>query len=859
MQKRDDRCSIGNCNPVLSGSVNCGHSGGQVPRKALIVAGTTTVVSAALAIVINIATSDAPRWMEVLRPWVWLIAAFLVCTTAALTAWDRRVAGLEAARGPLPASGPEPAGGPRELPRDISCFRGRDEDLSELKHYARSRGIVTIAGKPGVGKSALAVHAAHLLRDGYPDGQVFVDLRGLRGKPLRSRDAMLHVIRAFDQADGLADGDIGARYRSVLARKRAILIFDDAEDEPQVRPLLPPDKRSLALITSRRALAALTEAPRPITLGTLSEHDAVSLLSELTGDQRIQRDIAKSEILVGQCGGLPLALRIVAARLRRHRHWTIGSLVERLEDERHRLDELRVADLEVRACIALSYTDLTPQEATWFRWLAIIPGRDFSPETAATALDLDPASALRALEELADAQLVELKMEDRAGLLARPRFGYHDLIRIFAEERLREEETPATRAGLLRRALAWYADQLDQVTSSIGVRSSIGPTPPSLPRGHVGASQQITRIMKQTKELPEAVPEDTSLEAESFRWLKAESDNLMPAVLASRDADPRISWRLARSLLLSSEGAFPVPELLAISQVADEAAGRLGDPDTKMAALYLRGRAERLNGQLREATRSLQESARYFSDTGKSAEAAEVLLNLGKVHRERHHLDEAAAALGRAYRLRRSTGDHAGAASVGAETAVLLKEHGRLKDAANVLECTIGWLTAASGPPASMSQLAWAHENLGAILKRLGRTQEAVAHHQESLRAFTETGNLSGQAHAWCNLGDLALGSSHLHTAEKSYMESRRIFRRARNRRGEAQALEHLALALLRERHILRCAGTLAKCLIVAQRAGYLRELLRQFRQYRSGNTGTQAAPVVSQALDLLAKAFTDA
>jgi tetratricopeptide (TPR) repeat protein len=818
----------------------------------------SAVVSAALAIVINVATSDTPRWIQVLRPWTWLIAGILIVAATALPVWERRMAAREAAHQPLPVSARVLAGRPRELPRDVSFFCGHDEELSQAKRLAHSRGIVAIAGKPGIGKSALAVHAAHELCDRYPDGQVFVDLRGLRDRPLPSADAMLHVIKALDQPAGQADhDDLGARYRSVLAGKRVIIVLDDAEDEAQVRPLLPPNKRSLVLITSRRALAALTEAPSPIRLKTLTEPDALRMLGALTGDERIASQVADSKVLVGQCGALPLALQIVAARLRRHPQWTIATLVERLEDERRRLDELHDADLEVRACIALSYEDLRrpggPQ-ASWFRRLAIIPGRDFSPETAATALGLDSVLALRALEELADAQLVELReVAQPAGAPALPRFRYHSLIRIFAEERLLQEETAAQRDDLLKRVLSGYADQLDRAATAIDARSAIGAMP-ALPSGRHHASQQGTQNSRQAT----AYPPDTA-EAEATQWLGTESQNLFSALLASRDTDPGISWRLARSLLLFSEGAFPVPELQAMAQAAEEAASRLDDPGREMAACYLRGRVERLSGQLREATRSLEQSARYFIDAGDSAAASEVLLNLGKVQRERRNPGEAADALGHAFALRRLNGDYPGAAGVVVEAAVLLKECGRVQDAATVLDLAIRWLARQGRPATSRSQMAWAHENLGAILKRLGRTKEAIAHHEESLRAFRETGHLTGQAHAYCNLGDLMFDLNDVRSAQKLYQQGRKAFGQARNRRGEAQAAGRLAFALLHRRRILKCVGTLAQCLIIAQRAAYLWELFHQFRQYRPGTTKAQPTLVAHPALDQLTKTIAHA
>jgi tetratricopeptide (TPR) repeat protein len=828
-----------------------------VQRKALIVVGASTVVSATFGIVSNIASSELPHGMELVRLWVWPIAGVLVFATAALSVWDRRLAGLGARYRPLPAGDPETGSVPRELPRDIDCFCGRDEEITEVRHFARSRGIVTICGKPGVGKSALAARAAHSLLNSYPDGQVFVDLRGLRGTPLSSRDAMLHVLRAFDQARGLQEDDIGARYRSVLAGRRAILFLDDAEDDAQVRPLLPPDKRMLVLITSRRPLAALTEAP-VISLESLREPDALAMLSGLAGDQRVQHDIDASKTLVGQCGALPLALRIAAAQLRRHPHWAIGDLRDRLKDERRRLDQLRVGDLEVRACIALSYADLASEEARWFRRLAVIPGRDFSPETAATALGLDPKFAIDALDQLADAQLVE-PLAGTGKPRARPRFRYHTLIRLFAEEKLGEQETPATRAELLMRVLTGYADQLDRVTSAIRQSSAIGPRQPGLPPGRNKDRWQVPQATDHAAGQGTDPRDGPEAESQSLQWLKDEWDNLMPVVLAAGDADPGTGWRLARSLLLSSEGMRPVPDLRAMARLAEKAAARLGDPDAEMSACYLRGRVELLTDELHAATCSLERSAGYFAAAGRSAEEADVLLSLGQAHRERRNMDEAAHVLARAFTLRWKDKDLAGAVRVANEAAMWLKEQGRFEDAALVLERAICWLTVTADLTTSRSWLAWAHENLGAILKHLDRPQDAFAHHQQSLKAFGELGSLRGQAHAMCNLGDLDLRSNRLREAELWYRQGYQKFREARYRRGESQALGRLAFVLLRTHRPIGCAVTLARCLIVTVRARYLGELLRHFRRFMSANTEPQTEPIANPALSQLVQAIKDA
>jgi tetratricopeptide (TPR) repeat protein len=831
-----------------------------VHRKVLIAAGLSGAVSAALGIAGNIAAGDLPRWASVLRPWIWPLVAFLFLGTVALAVWEYQTVSATAS-GLLPESGAVPTSRPRELPRDVRSFCGRDDDLRRVRRSARTRGIAIVAGKPGIGKTALAIRTAHSLRDSYPDGQVFVDMQGLRDPATTPREAMLHVLRAFDQADGLGEGDIAARYRSALAGKRVIILLDDAEDAAQVRPLLPPDKRSLALITSRRPLADLTEAPHAVTLKVLDERSALSMLSSLTGDNRVQADPEKSKNLVSQCGALPLALLIAAAQLRRHPRWAVGDLVGRLRDERHRLDELHVADLEVRACIALSYTDLGPDARSWFRWLAVIPGPSFSPEAAAAALGLELAKASLALGELEDAQLVEDpqptgQQEDRTPRQPRlQRYRFHTLIRIYAEEKLHEEDSAALREALLTRVLADYADRLDRASSAVRGRSVISAIRPALADDQAGSGGQVMKLAPQGQPDESTSPEVA--EAQSFQWLRDESDSLVSVVLASGQADPAVSWRLACSFLMSCERMLPAPELSTLSGFAEAAATRLGDPRAVMIARYLRGRAERRSGHLTEAARLLQESARDLVAAEHSQDASDALLLLGRIQRERRDLDQAAAALESAFILRRADNDANGAASVLLEVGVLLKEAGHLEDAARVLRFAIDQITAATEPGTNRTWKAWAHENLGAILKRQGKLDEARAHHEESVATFREVDDLTGQAFACGNLGDLELESGHLEAAKDRYRESLQWFRQARDHRGEALALLRLGLVLLRGRRITRSAQVLMNCLFAALRAGYLGELLHQVRTYRQGNNST-AMTIATPAIERLARTVRD-
>ena len=503
----------------------------------------------------------------------------------------------------------------------------------------------------------------------------------------------------------------------------------------------------------------------------------------------------------------------------------MSDLVGRLRDERRRLDELHVDDLEVRACIALSYTDLAPEQAATFRWLSVIPGRDFSPEIAGAAADLPPETCRRVLDDLADVQLVEQQNAHR--------YRFHDLIRLFARERGEDEESSAERGAALRRVLTRHGVQLDVAAEKMNVASSVDAR--ALNSGSV-------------RDAAVEVPFSAE-ESEAARWLQMERGNLLAALFTASQFDDGSAWWLARSMLIFLENRSSLGELGAVLAVAERSAQRLGGSDHIMAARYFRGRVERLSGRPKAAAADLRASAQYFSGHGRHGEASEIYLALGQVSRENGWLDEAANALATAFRLRVGNDDQPGAAGVLIEAAVLLKEYNQLDAAARVLESAVALLGPDSGLGHSQVRLAWAQENLGAILKRLGRTNEAILQHEASLAAFTDLGHVRGQAYATRNLGDLALVRGDLPEANRRYTRSLRLFRAVGDRRGEAQSLAHLALIAFRSGHWWHASRTLVQAVIAARRAHGAWLILRQLRRSSQQRGQATAGPTNAAAL----------
>ncbi|MEV0586182.1 helix-turn-helix domain-containing protein [Nonomuraea sp. NPDC050310] len=362
---------------------------------------------------------------------------------------------LDAAREGRPR--PAPAGtGLCELPRRIGDFTGREHELGLLRGLVpRDSGdavAVAVWGVAGMGKSALAVHAAGQLADLFPDGRFFLDLRGMDAVPLDSSSGLARLLKALGTPERRIPADEDERaglYRAQLAGRRCLIVLDNAADEAQVRPFLVSDGPSMTIVTSRRPLGGL-EGVHRIPLAQLGADDAAALLLSIVGENRAAAEPDAVEEVARLCGHLPLALRIAGNRLQSRPGWTIKQLSARLGDEERRLDHLTAGDLHVAAAFALSYEQLSPTARQAFRWLAETAAPTFGVPLAAVLTKLDLDDAEDALEELTE-----------LGLLQSPypaRYRFHDLVRLYSRARLAAEETEEVRERGRRRMEAWLLE-----------------------------------------------------------------------------------------------------------------------------------------------------------------------------------------------------------------------------------------------------------------------------------------------------------------------------------------------------------------------------------------------------------------
>ena len=348
-----------------------------------------------------------------------------------------------------------------ELPRGLADFVGRTAELDLLREQARTASaegpppVVVLHGAGGLGKTACAVRAAELLREYFPDGPLYVDLRGVDPEPMPTAEALQRLLRASGmdpRAIAEDEQERAGQLRAVLTERRVLLVLDNAADEAQVRHLLPTTGSGMAIVTSRRMLGGLEGVTR-IPLAPFSPLESAELLRTTAGHDHAAQagaeavDIARVARL---CGHLPLALRIAGTRLASRPGWTMRRLADRLSDEDRRLANLAVGDVGVEAAFALSYVALPEQAKVCFRRLSLVPAVAFGAPVVAVLSETDLSDAEARLDAL-----VELGLLQHEGA---ERYRFHDLVRLYAARRLQEDEAADVRDEAALRMTDWLLE-----------------------------------------------------------------------------------------------------------------------------------------------------------------------------------------------------------------------------------------------------------------------------------------------------------------------------------------------------------------------------------------------------------------
>jgi DNA-binding SARP family transcriptional activator len=628
---------------------------------------------------------------------------------------------------------------PRQLPPDVVAFTGRGQELARLGRLLTAglggaMLICAINGSGGIGKSTLAIHAAHQLASGFPDGQLYVNLQGATQglAPLEPMEALGGLLGALGLESAAIPDELqeaSGLLRSLLAERRLLMLLDNARDAAQVRWLLPASPTCGVLITSRRALATL-ERTCHLHLDLLSVAEAIGLLGRLVGVERVAAEPDAAERLVKLCGLLPLAVRIAGARLTARPAWPLAALAERLADAQRRLDELDAGDLAVRPCFQVSHQLLaaSPHQvdqhaARAYGLLGLFDIPDLGTATAARLLNTPQSVAEQVLEHLVDAQLLQSPTPGS--------YRFHDLLRLYASERAAADKDGPARQASLERALGWYlagAQDANELLMPASLRQDAFDRD-----GPVLADRQAAR-----------------------GWLEAERANLVAAArqAATHPAASiaRVAWQLSDALWRFFELRSYWADWQVVCQAAIQAAERAGNLPAKARALDKLGIIYGQQHHYQDAIDALERSVAISQQVGDRQIQAAALNNLGLVHRKQHHDQDALGCLRQSLALCRAVGDRQGE--------------------------------------------GMALNNLGNVYQGQHRYQEALSCYQHDLVICRQVGDARGEAIILGDLGRLRSEQGRDQEAAGCYQQALRISRQVGDRLTEAKALQGLGGAV---------------------------------------------------------------
>lgn len=655
-------------------------------------------------------------------------------------------------------TGPVP-GCPAQLPAGIADFTGRRRQVAYLygalaaDEVASGSGVVrvaVVAGAAGLGKTALALHVAHQIRGLFPDGQLYVHLAGASGQPTVPGDVLVRFLRDLGVAGGKippGEAERAALYRTLLAGRRTLIMLDDAKDAAQVRPLLPGSPSCAVLVTTRNWTPYLVSTGF-VDLDALPEPEALELFTRIAGDARVAAEPEATAEILRACAGLPLAVRICAARLAARRQWRIATMAARLRDERRRLNELQVGDLEIRASFQMSYDSLSAgrqqaDPAGVFRLLGLWPGQQISLPAAA-ALTGEPEEDLAgALETLVDANLLESPGPDRYQL--------HDLLRLFAAERAQAEESRQARHEAVTRLLDWY------LAVATAAADLLAPERYRIP---------------DDEPLPPGPPPGSAHDA--LAWYDHEYANLIAVIRQAAAAGlHEAGWRLPVALFELFGRRYSWAHCVTAHRIAVSSARLAGSRLVEAWALHNLGWGLASTGDA-EAFSCLQQASAIRQQLNDRDGHAQAAIALSEAHYRIHGPQAAYPHSLRALELLRKTGGPRRLAAGLNNHAVHCRDLGKLDEATECFQEALGIFKTVLRGRHGHGHVV---ENLGRIQLESGRFHEAIASLSEAHHHHLAQGNLLGQAQSLRDLGKAQHGIGQTGQARESLRAALALFK----------------------------------------------------------------------------------
>lgn len=664
---------------------------------------------------------------------------------------------------------------PRQLPAPVRNFTGREPELRFLRMLAEQVGAdgtpvtAVIHGTAGVGKTALAVHWAHRASSGFPDGQLYVDLRGYdHEQPLPAAEALAGFLRALGLPGRDIPAEVGeraARYRSLLAERRMLIVLDNVGEAAQVRPLLPGGPACLVLVTSRDSLAGLVarDSACRLDLDLLPPDEAAALLRVLIG-RRAAADPAAVTTLAGQCAHLPLALRLAAELAVALPEVPLAGLTSELADQQARLDLLDAGgdpQTAVRAVFSWSCRHLDVTAGQAFRLLGLHPGTDFDHYAAAALTGTAPDQAARVVNQLTRASLIQPAGPGR--------FGMHDLLRAYARELGTSQDSAAERHAALTCLFDYY------LHTAAAAMDTLHPAERHWRPGNLP--------------LAAAVPSVTD-HAAARAWLDAHLAVLVAvATYTCLHGWPGHTVRLAATMFRYLDAGDHCSEALIMHSHARRAARETGDNTAEAAVLSNLGRAVFRQGRCEQANEYLGQALALFREVGDLPGQARALGNLSLIGYHQGRYPRATEQLQEALALFRELGDQASEARALGSLGIADLRQGRYQQAAD----SFGHALALFRDSEDRAGEARAMSGLGTVQCRRGHSEQAMRQFQQALALFRGIGDRTGEAYASTHLGAALLQRGDCQ--EQASLEFRRaleLFRQIGDRSGEAHVLNRL-------------------------------------------------------------------